>query len=65
MQEKIGKVLEQMKDSKEIVVGIVSFNRNVLATINQKQMFVDVGFKVEEKSEQFTVLTCKTSCAGA
>ena len=59
MQEKIGKVLEQMKDSKEIVVGIVSFNRNVLATINQKQMFVDVGFKVEDVSEQFTVLTCQ------
>lgn len=65
MQEKIGKVLEQMKDSKEIVVGIVSFNRNVLATINQKQMFVDVGFKVEDVSEQFTVLTCQGSCAGA
>ena len=54
-----------MKDSKEIVVGIVSFNRNVLATINQKQMFVDVGFKVEDASEQFTVLTCQGSCAGA
>ena len=65
MQEKIGKVLEQMKDSKEIVVGIVSFNRNVLATINQKRMFVDVGFKVEDVSEQFTVLTCQGSCAGA
>ena len=65
MQEKIGKVLEQMKDSKEIVVGIVSFNRNVLTTINQKQMFVDVGFKVEDVSEQFTVLTCQGSCAGA
>ena len=65
MQEKIGKVLEQMKDSKEIVVGIVSFNRNVLATINQKQMFVDVGFNVEDVSEQFTVLTCQGSCAGA
>ena len=65
MQEKIGKALEQMKDSKEIVVGIVSFNRNVLATINQKQMFVDVGFKVEDVSEQFTVLTCQGSCAGA
>ena len=65
MQEKIGKVLEQMKDSKEIVAGIVSFNRNVLATINQKQMFVDVGFKVEDVSEQFTVLTCQGSCAGA
>ena len=65
MQEKIGKVLEQMKDSKKIVVGIVSFNRNVLATINQKQMFVDVGFKVEDVSEQFTVLTCQGSCAGA
>ena len=65
MQEKIGKVLEQMKDSKEIVVGIVSFNRNVLATINQKQMFVDVGFKAEDVSEQFTVLTCQGSCAGA
>ena len=65
MQEKIGKVLEQMKDSKEIVAGIVSFNRNVFATINQKQMFVDVGFKVEDVSEQFTVLTCQGSCAGA
>ena len=65
MQEKIGKVLEQMKDSKEIVAGIVSFNRNVLTTINQKQMFVDVGFKVEDVSEQFTVLTCQGSCAGA
>lgn len=65
MQEKIGKVLEQMKDSKEIIAGIVSFNRNVLATINQKQMFVDVGFKVEDVSEQFTVLTCQGSCAGA
>ena len=65
MQEKIGKVLEQMKDSKEIVVGIVSFNRNVLATINQKQMFIDVGFKVEDVSEQFTVWTCQGSCAGA
>ena len=65
MQEKIGKVLEQMKDSKEIVVGLVSFNRNVLTTINQKQMFVDVGFKVEDVSEQFTVLTCQGSCAGA
>ena len=64
-QEKIGNILEQMKNDKEIVAGIVSFNRNVLATINQKQMFVDVGFKVEEKSEQFTVLTCKASCAGA
>ena len=64
-QEKIGNILEQMKNDKEIVAGIVSFNRNVLATINQKQMFVDVGFKVEDKSEQFTVLTCKASCAGA
>ena len=64
-QEKIGNILEQMKNDKEIVAGIVSFNRNVLATINQKQMFVDVGFKVEDASEQFTVLTCQGSCAGA
>lgn len=64
-QEKIGNILEQMKNDKEIVAGIVSFNRNVLATINQKQMFVDVGFKVEDVSEQFTVLTCQGSCAGA
>ena len=64
-QEKIGNILEQMKNDKEIVAGLVSFNRNVLATINQKQMFVDVGFKVEDASEQFTVLTCQGSCAGA
>ena len=64
-QEKIGNILKQMKNDKEIVAGIVSFNRNVLATINQKQMFVDVGFKVEDVSEQFTVLTCQGSCAGA
>ena len=64
-QEKIGNILEQMKNDKEIVAGIVSFNRNVQATIAQKQLLVDVGFKVEDKSEQFTVLTCKASCAGA
>lgn len=64
-QEKIGNILEQMKNDKEIVASIVSFNRNVLATINQKQMFVDVGFKVEDVSEQFTVLICQGSCAGA
>lgn len=64
-QEKVGKVLEQMKTDKEIVSGIVSFNRNVPATIAQKQMFIDVGFKVEDETEQFVVLTCKATCAGA
>lgn len=62
-QEKIGKVLEEMKDSKEIANGIVSFNRNVLATIKQKQLFVDVGFKIDD-SDQFSVLTCRGTCNG-
>lgn len=63
-QEKIGKILEQMKLDKQIAQAIISFDRNVQKTIEQKQLFIDIGFKPKENTEQFVVLTCQGECAG-
>lgn len=63
-QEKIGKILEQMKSQKQISQAIVSFNKNVQETISKRQFFVDIAFKIDEKSPNFSVVTCQGTCAG-